>query len=306
MTKKTSRKVQARQRQAKVGGKYTDHLEKEPQAPRVEGTLREYLGWLFARHVGEALTPERKEATILLLIEKTKDFLAKGRQWQPSVVMGYLVTEVTKQVPGVVTEALPIEEGERKRFQANGRSINVAVTPEDIGFATSPGSGGLGGTPESNVDSIVWHLTQTEFPVESVDSSAKDPANKVMVNREPYQLQLDKQDVFDALFTMYSKGSVSINDILALFNLEGPDTKHLPEGWAAVPKSIDYEIAPKSTDMFTVNDSAFNDIVREVYARVDVVLARGLELPVRGWEHRDDSREGPDHWVIITPRRSPA
>lgn len=57
----------------------------------------------------------------------------------------------------------------------------------------------------------------------------------------------DSQDTFDALNNLYLKGSVPIDVILEMFNIDPVDTKKKLE-----------------EDLFTVNDSTFNEIVRGI------------------------------------------
>lgn len=66
----------------------------------------------------------------------------------------------------------------------------------------------------------------------------------------------DSQDTFDALFNLYQKGSVSIDVILEMFNIDPYDTAN------KVKK-----------DLFTVNDSSFNEVIRGLYGEVGRVLA---------------------------------
>jgi len=66
----------------------------------------------------------------------------------------------------------------------------------------------------------------------------------------------DSQDTYDALFNLYQKGSVSIDLILEMFNIDPADTKEKIE-----------------RDMFTVNDATFNEVVRAVYGEVGRMLA---------------------------------
>jgi hypothetical protein len=61
----------------------------------------------------------------------------------------------------------------------------------------------------------------------------------------------DSQDTFDALFNLYQKGSLSIDVILELFNIDPQDTKEKLE-----------------RDMFTINDSTFNEVLRGIYGEV--------------------------------------
>jgi hypothetical protein len=61
----------------------------------------------------------------------------------------------------------------------------------------------------------------------------------------------DNRDTFDSLFNLYQKGSLSVNYILELFNLD-------PE---AVRERLEQ-------DMFTVNDTTFNEAVRSALSEV--------------------------------------
>jgi len=61
----------------------------------------------------------------------------------------------------------------------------------------------------------------------------------------------DSQDTYDALFNLYQKGSVSVDVILELFNIDPQDTKEKLE-----------------RDMFTINDSTFNEVLRGIYGEV--------------------------------------
>lgn len=66
----------------------------------------------------------------------------------------------------------------------------------------------------------------------------------------------DSQDTFDALFNLYQKGSVSIDIILEMLNIDPDDTKSKIE-----------------KDLFTVNDATFNEIIRSVSNEVGRMLA---------------------------------
>lgn len=61
----------------------------------------------------------------------------------------------------------------------------------------------------------------------------------------------DNRDTFDSLFNLYQKGSLSVNYILELFNLD--------------PVSVRERL---EEDMFTVNDSTFNEAVRSALSEV--------------------------------------
>ena len=61
----------------------------------------------------------------------------------------------------------------------------------------------------------------------------------------------DSQDTYDALFNLYQKGSISIDLILEMFNIDPHDTRVKLE-----------------KDFFTVNDSTFNEAMRGIYGAV--------------------------------------
>lgn len=61
----------------------------------------------------------------------------------------------------------------------------------------------------------------------------------------------DSQDTYDALFNLYQKGSVSIDVILEMFNLDAAETQEKLQ-----------------KDMFTVNDATFNECMRSIYSEV--------------------------------------
>jgi len=71
----------------------------------------------------------------------------------------------------------------------------------------------------------------------------------------------DSQDTFDALFNLYQKGSISIDLILELLNIDPDDTR------AKIEK-----------DMFTVNDALFNEVMRSIYSEVGRALAEKTDL----------------------------
>ena len=74
----------------------------------------------------------------------------------------------------------------------------------------------------------------------------------------------DSQDTFDALFNLYQKGSVSIDIILEMLNIDPDDTKTKIEN-----------------DLFTVNDATFNEIVRSVSNEVGRMLAEKTNITDR-------------------------
>lgn len=61
----------------------------------------------------------------------------------------------------------------------------------------------------------------------------------------------DSQDTYDALFNLYQKGSVSIDVILEMFNIDPADTQEKLQN-----------------DMFTINDATFNECMRSIYGEV--------------------------------------
>lgn len=71
----------------------------------------------------------------------------------------------------------------------------------------------------------------------------------------------DSQDTYDALFNLYQKGSISIDLILEMFNIDPDDTRQKIE-----------------KDMFTVNDATFNEVVRGIYGAVAQELATNTDV----------------------------
>jgi len=72
----------------------------------------------------------------------------------------------------------------------------------------------------------------------------------------------DNQETFDSLFNLYQKGSLDIDTILDLLNLD-PDT---------VKEKLE-------RDLFTINDSTFNELLRSVYGRIWDSLAENSDAP---------------------------
>lgn len=66
----------------------------------------------------------------------------------------------------------------------------------------------------------------------------------------------DSQDTYDALYNLYAKGSISIDVILELLNIDPDDTRMKIE-----------------KDLFTVNDALFNEILRSTYNEAGRMLA---------------------------------
>lgn len=71
----------------------------------------------------------------------------------------------------------------------------------------------------------------------------------------------DSQDTFDALMNLYQKGSISIDLILELLNIDPDDTRMKIE-----------------RDLFTVNDALFNEILRSLYNEVGRMLAEKSDV----------------------------
>ena len=74
----------------------------------------------------------------------------------------------------------------------------------------------------------------------------------------------DSQDTFDALYNLYNKGSLSIDIILEMFNLDPVDTQQKLE-----------------KDMFTVNDSTFNEMTRGAYGELGRAIVEKTDLTER-------------------------
>lgn len=71
----------------------------------------------------------------------------------------------------------------------------------------------------------------------------------------------DSQETFDALYNLYQKGSVSIDLILEMLNIDPDDTR-----------------AKIEADMFTVNDAVFNEVMRSVYSEVGRLLTDKTDI----------------------------
>lgn len=71
----------------------------------------------------------------------------------------------------------------------------------------------------------------------------------------------DTQDTYDALFNLYIKGSIPIELILEMFNIDADDSRLKLE-----------------KDMFTVNDALFNEVLRGIYSTVANDLATGTDV----------------------------
>lgn len=71
----------------------------------------------------------------------------------------------------------------------------------------------------------------------------------------------DNQDTFDALFNLYQKGSLDVDIILELLNVDPERTKEKLE-----------------RDMFTFNDSQFNEVLRGIYSDVGRSIAENSDV----------------------------
>lgn len=71
----------------------------------------------------------------------------------------------------------------------------------------------------------------------------------------------DSQDTFDAMYNLYQKGSLSIDIILEMLNIDPSDTRLKIE-----------------RDVLTVSDATFNEVLRSLYAEVGRVLAEKTDV----------------------------
>ena len=71
----------------------------------------------------------------------------------------------------------------------------------------------------------------------------------------------DNEQFFDAAFQLYQKGSISIDLILDILNIDPDSTK----------EKIEH-------DLFTVNDSIFNEVMRNIYTNVAAPLVEKTNL----------------------------
>ena len=74
----------------------------------------------------------------------------------------------------------------------------------------------------------------------------------------------DNSDTFDALFNLYQKGSLDIDIILELLNID-PETTNIK----------------LQRDLFTLNDSSFNEVMRSIYSEVGRSLAENSDVAQR-------------------------
>lgn len=71
----------------------------------------------------------------------------------------------------------------------------------------------------------------------------------------------DNHDTFDSLFNLYQKGSLDIDIILELLNVDPESTK-----------------AKLQRDMWTMNDSQFNEVLRGIYGEAGRMIAEGTDV----------------------------
>jgi intein/homing endonuclease len=74
----------------------------------------------------------------------------------------------------------------------------------------------------------------------------------------------DSQDTYDALFNLYQKGSISIDLILEMFNVDPHDTRIKLE-----------------RDLFTVNDATFNEVMRGIYGAIGGTIGEQSDVVER-------------------------
>ena len=86
----------------------------------------------------------------------------------------------------------------------------------------------------------------------------------------------DNQDTFDALFNLYQKGSLDVDVILELLNIDPVSTREKLE-----------------RDMFTVNDSSFNEALRGIYGDVGRKIAENSNAAERISKYLDLKYEEP-------------
>jgi hypothetical protein len=94
----------------------------------------------------------------------------------------------------------------------------------------------------------------------------------------------DNQDTFDALFNLYQKGSLDIDVILELLNIDSETTK-----------------AKLKRDALTFNDSTFNEVLRGIYGEAGRMLAENSDAVERiaknlGVKYNKPAPEGGDRF----------
>jgi hypothetical protein len=94
----------------------------------------------------------------------------------------------------------------------------------------------------------------------------EDGEERILVPRLSFtRLALrDNQDTFDALYNLYTKGSLDVDTILELLNLDPISVKEKVE-----------------RDLFTVNDPTFNEVMRGIYGEVGRKLAEESDVAAK-------------------------
>lgn len=100
----------------------------------------------------------------------------------------------------------------------------------------------------------------------------------------------DSQDTYDALFNLYQKGSISIDLILEMFNIDPHDTRVKLE-----------------KDLFTVNDATFNEVIRAIAQAVGTMLAEKTDVADRiakylGLKYTEAPAEEGRFLAFLSPR----
>ena len=94
--------------------------------------------------------------------------------------------------------------------------------------------------------------------VENVDGRERLIYPKLAFNRISLR---DNEEVFANLFNLYSKGSLDVSTILELYNIDAVEVRKRLE-----------------KDLFTINDSTFNELVRQLYTEVSGPLVQGTDF----------------------------
>ena len=87
----------------------------------------------------------------------------------------------------------------------------------------------------------------------------------------------DNADTFDALFNLYQKGSLDIDIILELLNID--------------PTATNEKLM---RDVFTLNDSTFNEVLRGIYTEAGRNLAENSDVVERIAEYLKLKYKKPD------------
>jgi hypothetical protein len=90
----------------------------------------------------------------------------------------------------------------------------------------------------------------------------------------------DNNDTFDAMINLYQKGSLDVDVILELLNIDPVATKEKLE-----------------RDMFTVNDATFNEVMRGIYGDVGRKIAENSDAAEKiskylGLKYEEPKEEG--------------